>query len=83
MDWTLHVWVVLQADFSMEFNSKVFKKACVLVVKDPGDVATNKHKQEVPGVVGCNILKEFLQGGDMASMIKYTSQAVAQELKLM
>ena len=76
------VWS-LQADF--EVNGKLFKKECVLAVKDPSDIATSKHKQEVPGVVGCNILKEFLQSWDMASMMKYICQelnAVAQELKL-
>ena len=74
---------LLQADF--EFNGKLFKKACVLVVKDPSDAATSEHKQEVRGVVGCNILKEFLQSGDMASMMKDSCQdshAVAQKLKL-
>jgi len=40
-------------------HDHIFKDTYILVVKDPVDSSVAHHKQRIPGVIGCNILKKL------------------------
>lgn len=46
------------------FNGQVFSDIALLVVKSPRDECPRKRKQEIPGVLGCNVFKQLYNKED-------------------
>ena len=93
-------WVLLKAangveipcvgllEIDMEVAAKVFKKVCVIVVKDPIDSSTSERKKMVPGVIGCNLLQKMIAGQNLEKAFSFLttlsqeSQALANQVKM-
>ena len=75
-------------EIDMEVAAKVFKKVCVIVVKDPIDSSTSERKKMVPGVIGYNLLQKMIAGQNLEkdfsflTILSQESQAWANQIKM-
>lgn len=81
----LDVPIVGLIEVNINISEVELKNMCVLIVKDTHDLLSSERKQRVPGILGCNVLKQcsgFKDLGDFAYLSQSYESFVAFQSRI-